>query len=268
MGYSKNMIALKKSTVIVGCTKSMKSDKYMKSDYNSLVVPSNRTKVSLESQMSSPLFSMTDATSSFMTPLSRINIDNSLSRSNYFKGNEKNNKLIKEKCNDFTDYGKGKDVKKIVGYGGYYAYCNPSNSFGVRRRCGEMTHSKHHDQTFNSEIVSMEENINVCTDKSIKRKQIKKHLSRLSISRLVAAEAAERSLSELTKLFSSMSTLILSQDEILTRIEDDIEMTIGEIEIGSSEISSMYTSTRSNRQLILKVFVIMIFLIISMRIYY
>jgi len=267
--YSKSNISGQKSALMTGCTKSVTSDQYMISDYNSLVTTSNRTKIPLESQISSPLFLMTDANSSFMMPFSGINIDNSLPPSNHVKFNGKYNNLSNEKYNDLLIDGKKREgFQEYGGYGGYYAYCNPSNSFGVRRRCGEITHSKHLGRSYHSEIISTEGDINVGSEKSIMMKQIKRPLSRLSSSRLVAAEATERSLSELTKLFSSMSTLILSQDEILTRIEDDIEMTIGEIETGSSEISKLYISTKSKRHLILKVFGIMIFLIISMRIYY
>jgi len=181
------------------------------------------------------------------------------------KGNDKDNTLSSKKRNEFKNE---EDFKELGGYGGYYGYCNSPNLFGIRRRSGEMTYSKNLDQPYNSGIIDMEADINFLTEKSTKTRQIKRPLSKLSTVRLVSAEAAERSLSELTKLFSNMSTLIVSQGEILTRIEDDIEMTIGEIETGSSEISKLYTSTKSNRQLILRVFGIMTFLIIFMRIYY
>ena len=91
--------------------------------------------------------------------------------------------------------------------------------------------------------------------------------NRQTASRLQSARMAEKSLAELTTMFSKMSNLITQQGEVLERIEDDVEAAGGDIDAGHDELVKVYGYTKGNRALILKVFAVLIFLICFMRFY-
>lgn len=67
--------------------------------------------------------------------------------------------------------------------------------------------------------------------------------------------------------FTKMSSLISQQGEVLERIEDDVEAAAGDIDAGHDELVKVYGMTKGNRGLILKVFGILIFLILFMKLY-
>ncbi|KAL7549072.1 hypothetical protein ACHAWF_012342 [Thalassiosira exigua] len=81
------------------------------------------------------------------------------------------------------------------------------------------------------------------------------------------ARLAERSVAELGVMFAKMSSLISQQGEVLERIEDDVEAAGGDVDAGHDELAKVYGMTRGNRGLILKVFGILIFLIVFMKLY-
>jgi len=91
--------------------------------------------------------------------------------------------------------------------------------------------------------------------------------SRQTQSRLETAREAEKSLAELTTMFTKMSTLIQSQGEVLIKVEDDVEAAMIQVNAGAEEITKLYIITKGNRGLIIKVFSILILLIILMRFY-
>jgi syntaxin 5 len=86
-------------------------------------------------------------------------------------------------------------------------------------------------------------------------------------SRLESARQAEKSLAELSTLFGKMSTLIVQQGEVLEKVEDDVEAALGDVSAGEQEIQTLYKIKKGNRALILKVFGILIFFILFMRLY-
>ena len=86
-------------------------------------------------------------------------------------------------------------------------------------------------------------------------------------SRLESARQAESTLAELGMLFGKMSTLIVQQGEVLEKVEDDVEAALGHVTEGEQEIQTLYSIKKGNRALILKVFAILIFFIIFMRLY-
>ncbi|MFM7178685.1 MAG: syntaxin-5 family protein [Bacteroidota bacterium] len=81
------------------------------------------------------------------------------------------------------------------------------------------------------------------------------------------AEIAEKSIAELGVMFHKMSSLIVAQGETLERIEDDVESAGLDIDAGHDELVKVYGMTKGNRGLILKVFGVLIFLIIFMKLY-
>ena len=86
-------------------------------------------------------------------------------------------------------------------------------------------------------------------------------------NRLEEAQDAERTLVQLSTMFSKMSNLISIQNENISKIEDDVEMAHNDVTLGSEEIQKLFGMTKGNRALIIKVFGILILLIIFLRLY-
>lgn len=96
---------------------------------------------------------------------------------------------------------------------------------------------------------------------SMRREQRATHI------RAQQARLAEKSIAELGVMFHKMSSLIVAQGETLERIEDDVESAGLDIDAGHDELVKVYGMTKGNRGLILKVFGVLIFLIIFMKLY-
>jgi hypothetical protein len=90
---------------------------------------------------------------------------------------------------------------------------------------------------------------------------------RQSAQRLKEAVQAEKSLAALGTVFGKMSTLLQTQSETLTKIEDDVEAAQFDVKAGQEQISILYAIKKGNRPLILKVYGLLIFLIVFMRFY-
>jgi hypothetical protein len=90
---------------------------------------------------------------------------------------------------------------------------------------------------------------------------------RVSAQRLKEAVQAEKSLAALGTVFGKMSTLLQTQSETLTKIEDDVEAAQLDVHAGQEQISILYAIKKGNRPLILKVYALLIFLILFMRFY-
>jgi syntaxin 5 len=81
------------------------------------------------------------------------------------------------------------------------------------------------------------------------------------------AKQAESTLAELGTLFGKMTHLISAQGEQLEKLEDDVEAAMGDVTAGQEEIQTLYSIKKGNRALIIKVFAILIFFILFMRLY-
>ncbi|GKY92135.1 hypothetical protein MPSEU_000184900 [Mayamaea pseudoterrestris] len=148
-----------------------------------------------------------------------------------------------------------------AGYGGAAAasttyYSAGSHTTGMRQRRVTPSFS-HHDnhQQHNQQDAQ--------TQFLIQQQQEE----RATQQRLQEARHAERSLAELGTLFGKMSSLISQQSEVLENIEDDVEAACIDVAAGHAEITTLYSIKRGNRALILKVFGLLIFFIIFMRLY-
>jgi len=138
-----------------------------------------------------------------------------------------------------------------TGYGGMTAsYGSASQSTGMRQRKGGGTNTT---STAAVDVMQVQ----------IQQRQER----RATQSRLESARQAESTLAELITLFGKMSTLIVQQGEVLEKVEDDVEAALGDVSAGEEEIQTLYTIKKGNRGLILKVFGILIFFIIFMRLY-
>ena len=110
-------------------------------------------------------------------------------------------------------------------------------------------------------------NTNGGGESSVQQQIYERRQNRAAQSRLASARLAEKSIAELGVMFTKMSTLISQQGETLERIEDDVEAAGLDIDAGHDELVKVYGMTKGNRGLILKVFGILIFLIVFMKLY-
>jgi hypothetical protein len=164
------------------------------------------------------------------------------------------------------------------GYGGYYGggygggmHGNGNGSrmdMGMRqRRTGAPTNNtngmqQQHPYNPNGEEGQQQQQEQQQQDQVQVRRQ-----RRETRGRLESARAAEQSIAALGTVFSKMSTLISTQHEMVDKIEDDVEAAHGHVEAGQEELVTLYHITKGNRGLILKIFAILIFFLIFMKLY-
>ena len=60
------------------------------------------------------------------------------------------------------------------------------------------------------------------------------------------------------KLFTEMTSLVMEQSEVITRIEDDVEAGLEDTKVAYSSITSTYEITKGNRSIIIKIFLLLI----------
>lgn len=136
------------------------------------------------------------------------------------------------------------------GYGGAYGVSGNKMGMRQRRPAAALQQDHQHQETDHMQA------------QLIQRQQ-----ERQTVQRVQEARQAERSLAELGTLFGKMSTLITQQSEVMDKIEDDVEAANVDVMAGQQEIATLYSIKKGNRALILKVFGLLIFFIIFMKIY-
>lgn len=148
-----------------------------------------------------------------------------------------------------------------IGYGGgYYYSADATATTGMRQR---NKAGSNYTTTTNGNAQNT-----TTVDTTTMQLQIQERQERRQTqSRLESARQAEKTLVELGTLFGKMSTLVAQQGEVLEKVEDDVEAALGDVTAGQEEIQVLYTIKKGNRALILKVFGILIFFILFMRLY-
>ena len=137
------------------------------------------------------------------------------------------------------------------GYAGYGGYGGASyGATGMRQRRTAPTNHANHDDMMQ-------------VQSQIQERQAKRETQ----TRLEQAKQAESTLAELGTLFGKMTHLISAQGEQLEKLEDDVEAAMGDVTAGQEEIQTLYGIKKGNRGLILKVFGVLIFLILFMKLY-
>ncbi len=63
------------------------------------------------------------------------------------------------------------------------------------------------------------------------------------------------------QLFTQMASLVAEQSEVITRIEDDVEVGLQNTIEGNKHVEDVYNITKGNRGMILKIFGLLIFFI-------
>lgn len=158
-----------------------------------------------------------------------------------------------------------------AGYGGTTS-APPSFATGMRQRKGgdqQSQQPKSHIQIDNgsNEDNDYEDKYNKNGESSIQAQILQRRTNRATKNRAAQARLAEKSIAELGVMFTKMSSLISQQGEVLERIEDDVEAAGLDIDAGHDELVKVYGMTKGNRGLIIKIFGILIFLIIFMKLY-
>mmetsp|Transcript_18746 Transcript_18746/g.40209 ORF Transcript_18746/g.40209 Transcript_18746/m.40209 type:complete len:469 (+) Transcript_18746:39-1445(+) len=178
------------------------------------------------------------------------------------------------KSSAYSGYaGYGGSSTSTNGKGGYAGYggatsAPPSVAMGMRQRKQQQPKS-HIKIDSGNEDNDYEDKYNKPREEapSIQQQISLRREKRATHSRVQQARLAEKSIAELGVMFTKMSSLISQQGEVLERIEDDVEAAGGDIDAGHDELVKVYGMTKGNRGLILKVFGILIFLIIFMKLY-
>jgi len=81
-------------------------------------------------------------------------------------------------------------------------------------------------------------------------------------SRAEAVESVQRMISELAQIFQKVATLVHQHDEMVLRIDENIDHSLSNVKEGQSELLKYYNTISSNRTLILKVFgIVMVFIL-------
>ena len=83
-----------------------------------------------------------------------------------------------------------------------------------------------------------------------------------NISRANAAVALQGMIAEIGQLFNKMSHMIVQQEEMVRRIDADVEGASDNVGRGHSELLKYFNNISGNRGLILKVFAVIIFFVV------
>ena len=78
-------------------------------------------------------------------------------------------------------------------------------------------------------------------------------------SRLSSVQGIQRTIAELGQIFTRMASTLQQQEEMVARIDSDIDTADIHIKEGTNQLMTYYNSISSNRKLMLKIFAILIF---------
>lgn len=81
-------------------------------------------------------------------------------------------------------------------------------------------------------------------------------------SRADAVQHVQETIGELATMFAKMAGLVAAQDEVVASLWDDASSTLANVEAGNEQIARHFKSMSSNRGLILKVLLILVFFVV------
>mmetsp|Transcript_124286 Transcript_124286/g.397609 ORF Transcript_124286/g.397609 Transcript_124286/m.397609 type:complete len:143 (-) Transcript_124286:156-584(-) len=81
-------------------------------------------------------------------------------------------------------------------------------------------------------------------------------------SRAEAVQNVQKTIGELAQMFSKMAVLVTAQEEMIQRIDSDLDSTITNVDEGQQHLLKYFQYISSNRGLIIKVFLILIFFVV------
>jgi len=83
-----------------------------------------------------------------------------------------------------------------------------------------------------------------------------------STSRVEAVQSVQKTIGELAQMFQKMAVMVTAQEEMIQRIDHDIDDTLSNVNDGQDHLLKYFHHISSNRMLIIKVFLILIFFVI------
>lgn len=81
-------------------------------------------------------------------------------------------------------------------------------------------------------------------------------------SRAEAVQNVQKTIGELAQMFQKMAVLVTAQEEMIQRIDEDVDNTLHNVEAGQEHLLKYFKYISSNRALIMKVFLILIFFVV------
>jgi syntaxin 5 len=103
--------------------------------------------------------------------------------------------------------------------------------------------------------------------KSLESAQILNQTSTYHLSRADAARNLQGMIAEIGQMFNKMSHMIVQQEEMVQRIDQDVGDSLDHVNEGHSELLKYFNSISGNRSLILKLFAILLAFIIIFAIF-
>merc|ERR1712183_1235600 len=81
-------------------------------------------------------------------------------------------------------------------------------------------------------------------------------------SRVEAVQSVQKTIGELAQMFQKMAVMVTAQEEMIQRIDHDVDDTLSNVEQGQDHLLKYFHHISSNRWLIIKVFFILIFFVV------
>jgi len=81
-------------------------------------------------------------------------------------------------------------------------------------------------------------------------------------SRVDAVQSVQRTIGELAQMFQKMAVMVTAQEEMIQRIDHDVDDTLSNVNSAQDDLLKYFHHISSNRGLIIKVFLILIFFVV------
>jgi len=81
-------------------------------------------------------------------------------------------------------------------------------------------------------------------------------------SRAEAVQSVQRTIGELAQMFQKMAVMVTAQEDMIRRIDHDMDDTLDNMQSGQDHLLKYFHHISSNRMLIIKVFLILIFFVV------
>ena len=89
-------------------------------------------------------------------------------------------------------------------------------------------------------------------------------MAQMARSRMHGMAQVESQIAEMGSMFTKMASLVHEQGETVTNIYDDVDESLTHVQSGQSELLKYYNTISKDRQLIIKLFGVLFFIIILM----
>ena len=150
-----------------------------------------------------------------------------------------------------------------------------STYMGMRRRGVKpqvsssyyQAYSQQQSGYYNQSHIYEDEDKHNKSAQSVQQQVQQRRNARNTKHRLDNARQVESAIVELGQMFGKMASLVSQQQELVDKIEDDVESSMVQVQAGAEEIQKVFEIVQSNRGLIFKIFGLLIFFILFFKIY-